>query len=98
MPSAPTGRPNKAQAIGLGRKGAPVFASQALKGRDKVPRPSPTILGGEAGTIVRPFRACGPAAGGSLTQAVGLGYVRPPLRGSIWRRRGYPRCPAKDVG
>jgi hypothetical protein len=35
MPLAPTGRPIKAQANGLGRLSSPYFGSQALKGRDK---------------------------------------------------------------
>jgi hypothetical protein len=33
--SAPKGRPNKAQANGLGQKGHPASGLQALKGRDK---------------------------------------------------------------
>jgi hypothetical protein len=35
MLSAPKGRPNKAQANGLGQKGHPFPGFQALKGRDK---------------------------------------------------------------
>jgi hypothetical protein len=40
VPSAPMGRPSKAQASGLGQEVHPISGSQALKGRDKDHGPS----------------------------------------------------------
>jgi len=71
--SAPTGRPSKAQAIGLGQKVHPISGSQALKGRDKDHPPASTTVRVDPRTLYRPFRAYGQMGMGSRTQAIGLG-------------------------
>jgi hypothetical protein len=68
--SAPTGRPSKAQAIGLGQKVHPISGSQALKGRDKDYPPASTTVRVDPRTLYRPFRAYGQMGMGSRTQAV----------------------------
>jgi hypothetical protein len=86
----PYPRPN-----GLGQEVSPIFGSQALKGRDK---DHPSSLDRRSARGPRCYVAlsglAGRRDGGYRTQAVGLGFARPPR----WGWRHAPRCPAKNVG
>ena len=78
---APTGRTTLAQAIGLGSEPIPSL-KQALKGRDIVLGSTRMVI--EAGLVIfitplQGWRTRDRAT--FLTQAVGLGCARPPLRG-----------------
>ena len=76
--SAPKGRPNTAQANGLGN-GSRRWDSRALKGRNKSTHPTEAAFRGSPSMLFRPFRACRQERANAQTQAVGLGCVRSPL-------------------
>ncbi len=91
MLRAPKGRANKAQANGLGRERDPIFLwEQALQGRNNPALASAQRRLRRLGRLVTPLQGWPIARYGFLTQAVGLGYVRPPLWGlRISSARGF---------
>ena len=88
MLRAPKGRPNKAQANGLGRERDPIFLwEEAQQGRNNQALASAHR---RLERLVTPLQGWPIARQGFLTQAVGLGFVRPPLWGlRISSARGF---------
>ncbi len=76
------GRANKAQANGLGRdRDTIVLSEQALQGRNNQALASAERRILRLERLITPLQGRPIARRGFLTQAVGLGYVRPPLWG-----------------